>query len=739
VEACEDKSDASECSTDAVPQGLCFSGVCNPLGCGNGVVDGLEDCDGDDLSGATCASLGYYDDTDTLACAADCRFDDSQCTGFCGDGIANGSEPCDGDDILFDCTAFGYYESPGLSCSSICTAVTDQCELVCGDGLVNGPELCDGNQPVDSCVDLGFDRGPTDCTSFCSVDFDECGHIGLVRIPQIHNLLLHAWQSPSGNIYSSGLGLFRFDGSTWTDLGAGSTQVFLGLWGSSDSDVYLITQTEGVWHYDGVALTVMAEQPPAAQQRAITGTGPDDVYLATALGVYHYDGASWTLNDPLVANALFALDAQNIYAAEGTGGAIWHYNGTDTWTQLDNPGYTGPLRSIWGTSNTRLFAAGGTAVLSYDGATWTQILDRPAGEIIINITGNDEVLLATGNTISEYDGAEWVQQDFASGGVNAPQASIVKADGSMVVVGGGAAAFSGASAHSSEWAWGTDAPVFSWTATASLAFGRNDLLFVGNQVTGTFPVFSVTGRALHVKDGTTVQVNFASGLNGLWSPDNGATAVAVGQQGSAHHFDGTDWTSNATPTGRVLNAVWGSSPDNIIAVGREGTIIRYTSSWALETEVPTTNDLKGVIGFGPSDIFAVGTGGTILHFDGAQWALVDAGTTEDLNDIWGTAANNLYVATQLGRILHYDGSVWTAQALRPQPIVEIKGTGPNNIYAVGGVLGSGLIWHFDGTRWGEIDSRIDVGSPETIQSVAPLDKDVFFLGNVGFFARLFYR
>jgi len=48
-----------------------------PPGCGNGVVEVAESCDGADLGGATCASLGFL--SGTLACTAGCGYDVSGC------------------------------------------------------------------------------------------------------------------------------------------------------------------------------------------------------------------------------------------------------------------------------------------------------------------------------------------------------------------------------------------------------------------------------------------------------------------------------------------------------------------------------------------------------------------------------------------------------------------------------------------------------------------------------------
>jgi len=48
------------------------------LACGNGMIDAGEQCDGTNLGGASCKSLGYNTDG-TLACTASCTFDTSGC------------------------------------------------------------------------------------------------------------------------------------------------------------------------------------------------------------------------------------------------------------------------------------------------------------------------------------------------------------------------------------------------------------------------------------------------------------------------------------------------------------------------------------------------------------------------------------------------------------------------------------------------------------------------------------
>jgi hypothetical protein len=98
--------------------------------CGDDIAEGDEACDGTDLVGESCQSLGF--DTGTLACQYDCqRFDTSGCRFFeCGNTIC---EPAGGEDCL--------------SCEADCNGIQSGNpgnRYCCGDG--------DGENPVD-CTD----------------------------------------------------------------------------------------------------------------------------------------------------------------------------------------------------------------------------------------------------------------------------------------------------------------------------------------------------------------------------------------------------------------------------------------------------------------------------------------------------------------------------------------------------------------------------------------------------------
>jgi hypothetical protein len=130
--------------------------------CGDGIRNGDEPCDGDDVP-ACAAGHGV------LTCTPDCTLDLSACDAFCGDGTANAGEPCDGDDVP-TC------HSGRAACAGDCTLALGECPSgFCGDGVRNGPEDCDGADVPLACAagageirctaDCTFD--PTGCSAYC--------------------------------------------------------------------------------------------------------------------------------------------------------------------------------------------------------------------------------------------------------------------------------------------------------------------------------------------------------------------------------------------------------------------------------------------------------------------------------------------------------------------------------------------------------------------------------------------
>jgi cysteine-rich repeat protein len=118
--------------------------VCAPI-CGNSLVQTPEACDdggttpGDGCDAVCQAETGYQ-----------CSGTPSLCTPFCGDGVIVGVETCDDNAV-----------TPGDGCSAtcqteggwLCSGAPSSCGEVCGDGLIVGSEACDdgGTTPGDGC------------------------------------------------------------------------------------------------------------------------------------------------------------------------------------------------------------------------------------------------------------------------------------------------------------------------------------------------------------------------------------------------------------------------------------------------------------------------------------------------------------------------------------------------------------------------------------------------------------
>lgn len=125
--------------------------------CGNGALDPGEECDGDQLGGVTCASLGRGGGT--AICRPDCTI---YCT-QCGDGKPEGDEACDEGDANSD--------AANASCRTDCRLRR------CGDGVIDDrfDEQCDGTVPEGvTCADLGFQGGELGCSSLCQLDLGGC-------------------------------------------------------------------------------------------------------------------------------------------------------------------------------------------------------------------------------------------------------------------------------------------------------------------------------------------------------------------------------------------------------------------------------------------------------------------------------------------------------------------------------------------------------------------------------------
>jgi cysteine-rich repeat protein len=142
-EECDDGASNLTTTDPAAAYDRCLANCKRSAHCGDGIVNGPEQCDG-------WANSGSH-----LTCNPDCRF-----TPGCGDGILQLPEQCDDGPL--------YNTGDYAGCTPRCTLAPH-----CGDGIKNGPEECD-----DGILDGSYGG----CTPQCKLG-PHCGD-GIVNGPE---------------------------------------------------------------------------------------------------------------------------------------------------------------------------------------------------------------------------------------------------------------------------------------------------------------------------------------------------------------------------------------------------------------------------------------------------------------------------------------------------------------------------------------------------------------------------
>jgi hypothetical protein len=191
----------------------------------------------------------------------------------------------------------------------------------------------------------------------------------------------------------------------------------------------------------------------------------------------------------------------------------------------------------------------------------------------------------------------------------------------------------------------------------------------------------------------------SAGYTALWvfGPDD----VWLASSDDAFHWDGLTWTTVATPLAGAYEDFWGIAPDDLWLVNWDEAAHWDGQSW---TEFPLganepSGSAQAIWASGPTDVWVGGgTSGEAVHWDGAMWTLYNLQTTFVL-DLWGSAPGDVW-AVGAGGFFHWDGSAWTEVPGPPELAGEsphsLWGFGPNDVFAVGS--GNGF-FHWNGSAW----------------------------------------
>ncbi len=272
------------------------------------------------------------------------------------------------------------------------------------------------------------------------------------------------------------------------------------------------------------------------------------------------------------------------------------------WQQTEIPAEH-PVRDIWGTGHSDVFAAGwGGTILHYNGTGWTHMSHEAAETVSFEAVwgfSSDEVFAAGHKgVIFRYNGQKWSPMQT-----------------------------------------GTQANLYGiWGSSES------DIFAAG------------TSTILHYDGTEWNSTEIAADLRAVWG-SSPSDIFASGCEGTVLHYDGTAWTRMETGTDANLYSIWGRSPADVYTAGSFGTILHYDGiAWTrmeTGTETPVLF-LADIWGFPQSpDIYTAGHNGTILHYSGRTWNKMETGTGVTLKTLWGNCNLDIYAAGESGTILHY--------------------------------------------------------------------------------------
>ena len=277
------------------------------------------------------------------------------------------------------------------------------------------------------------------CTA-CSAELEGCSFQGWEQMQSGTSEDLNAIWVGNDLAYAVGNDntVLSYDGGAWRpDTGFLELAPSLNLtqvWGSSASDVYVLTSSLVLEHYDGTAWTKLL--PPSGTARAMWGTGPGKVIVADANvptpGVWELSAGMWTQLSPgpssVNYHAVWADGPDDVFVVAALSAASWEvlrYDGS-AWTTvaLPSPCSTNPLSSIWGTGSNDVYVAGRLGSLAqptlchYDGSSWTWVFQTPSpnvGQIsLATVWGRGSDVFAAGSAaVLEYSGGAWTTSSTA--------------------------------------------------------------------------------------------------------------------------------------------------------------------------------------------------------------------------------------------------------------------------------------------------------------------------------------
>jgi hypothetical protein len=540
--------------------------------------------------------------------------------------------------------------------------------------------------------------------------------------PDLHGL----WGTSPDNLWVLGWNgaIYHWDGERWSASHTAEGRVNA-LWGSAADSLWAVGDAGVILRWNGRAWARVASGTEL-DLHDVFGASADDVWAvggnSTGEGVIlRWEGRSWaTAFDAAgpTPRAVWASGPRDAWAL--LEGGLLHWDGT-RWSGSDPPARAFPrpgearepiFSSLWGTSRDDLWIAGDHGyVARWDGRIWMEVTTGVAADLsVVRGLGREVWIAGARGTVARWDGSRW--QAITTGSQDELRDLWPTDRGYAWVVGEG-----GTLAHIRGQTWlpfSTELSDHDIPISACWGSGPDDVWMVGD---GGFTA-RWNGREL-----VAVRSDTSANLWDVWGA--GAEVWSVG---SVEHADGVStgvilrWTGAAWAAAlewpKRLRSVAGTGARDVWAVGDEGTALHWDGATWSPTDTRTQRDLGRVWTPGPGAAWAFATDATALHWDGSTWQPIESPPVSTAPrerlvnySAWGSGPDDVWVQGAMGlsspvknETWHWDGSTWS-QSQEVAGIFDERGLGgwtalsgraSNDLWAVNG---SGRLLHWNGVAW----------------------------------------
>ncbi len=376
------------------------------------------------------------------------------------------------------------------------------------------------------------------------------------------------------------------------------------------------------------------------------------------------------------------------------------------------------LEAVWGSGPSDVWVAG-TAVLHFDGKTWTDFPEF-SWKGIQDVWGSgpsDVWLVGISGQIHHYDGKSWSK---VPSGITTALFQISGQSASSIWAGGeyGTLLFY----NGSTWTKQTSPTTEQIGSLSCSASGDCYMLPYSNL---GFPSIAVDGaNVFRLEGGRWVKQNTPMGAR-FYSVTS-VSPSEVWLSGVSNYLYGGSSYTKTEPNIYSLHSIaaqGGPAMRGQLGVGNRGLIGKFDGTTWRDLSSGKTEDLRSVYSSPQGDIFAVGYAGTVLRIHDGQ--LIFGGISGDSSSylgVWGSSASDVFAVGEYGRVMHFDGATWTALPERfggsGEKLTAVSGSSKSDVWAVGD---QGTIIHSDGVRFSTVTSGLPIKSLACVWAASPSD------------------